>query len=61
IDKLEQIFHAIVRPFVSQERWKIILNFIDEIVKQIPCYQLYFDKSGRVVDLLLQEDYVSKN
>jgi len=46
---------CLVKPFVTAQWWNKTLDVITEIVRQVPCYELCFDKSGSVVTLLEDE------
>jgi hypothetical protein len=35
--------------------WNKTLDLVSEIVREVPCYELIFDKSGKVVKLLEDE------
>ncbi len=49
---LKNLLACLVRSFVTQHWWNKTLDVISEIVREVPCYELCFDKSGKVVGLL---------
>ncbi len=49
---LYQLISFIIKPLVTKEWWDRNLSLLGSIVKKIPCYNLSFDKSGRIVDLI---------
>ncbi|MDP2924720.1 MAG: radical SAM protein [Candidatus Omnitrophota bacterium] len=42
----------LIRPFVTVDWWEKSLALLESVSNTIPCYELYFDKSGRVINLL---------
>ena len=42
----------LIKPFVSVDWWEKSLSLIEDITCSVPCYSLYFNKSGEVVELL---------
>jgi hypothetical protein len=42
----------LVRPLVSADWWERALDLAGEIVRDVPFYDLSFDKSGAIVDVL---------
>ena len=51
-ERVRKILEFLIRPFVTPDWWDKMLTLIEEIADHIPCYTLYFDKSGKVGDLL---------
>jgi len=51
-ERVLKVLEFLVRPLVSPDWWDKMLTLIEEIADEVPCYTLYFDKSGRVGDLL---------
>lgn len=43
---------CLVKPLVTADWWGKMFGLIEQIAEKIPCYILYFDKSGRVKELL---------
>ena len=48
----KRILSCIIRPFITVDWWEKTLVVIDAIIDMIPCYKLYFDKSGGIVNIL---------
>lgn len=48
----KMLLACLIKPFVTAEWWEKMLSLINKISVEIPCYLLYFDKSGGAVDLL---------
>jgi hypothetical protein len=42
----------IIRPFVTADWWGKTLDVIEALAQAVPCYEMWFDKSGAVVPLL---------
>lgn len=51
-DILKRLLPRIVKPLVSASWWNEVLSLADRIAREVPCYRLYFDRSGKVVELL---------
>jgi MoaA/NifB/PqqE/SkfB family radical SAM enzyme len=47
-----KLLACLIKPFESADWWDKILSLIGRAVSEVPCYSLYFDKSGRVRGLL---------
>ena len=52
---LKNLLACLVRSFVTANWWNKTLDLIAEIVREVPCYELCFDKSGAVVELIEKE------
>jgi hypothetical protein len=52
---LKKLLACLIKPFVTAKWWNKTLDVIEEIVGQVPCYELCFDKSGKLVNLLERE------
>ena len=50
----KRLLPCLMRSFVTAESWHNILSLIEKTTNEIPCYLLYFDKSGKIVSLLKQ-------
>jgi len=51
-DVVNNILACLVRSLKTRDWWEKILNLVEKVVQDVPCYWLEFDKSGRVVELL---------
>jgi radical SAM protein with 4Fe4S-binding SPASM domain len=49
---LKELLPRFVRPLETADWWDRILDLAEEIATVIPCYNMYFDKSGKIVDVL---------
>lgn len=49
---LRHLLPCVIKPLVSADWWEKTLDVIEQIVKDVPCYVVEFDKSGAVVALL---------
>lgn len=47
-----QLISFIIKPLVTKLWWDNNFNLIESIAKNIPCYNLRFDKKGEIVDLI---------
>ncbi|MBU0992275.1 MAG: hypothetical protein KJ737_07250 [Proteobacteria bacterium] len=52
-EAMKRILPCLIKPFVTADWWYHVLDLVEDIVKQVPCYDLYFDKSGKIVDWLI--------
>ena len=44
-----RLLACLAKPFVTADWWDKILSLVAEMAREVPCYSLEFDKSGRVV------------
>lgn len=49
---IHQLLAFIVRPFLTEDWWTNSLKILETIVQKTPCYNLWFDKSGKIVTLI---------
>jgi MoaA/NifB/PqqE/SkfB family radical SAM enzyme len=49
---LRKVLACLIRPFVTSDWWEKTLTLVEQIAREVDCYTLRFDKSGRVVDVL---------
>jgi MoaA/NifB/PqqE/SkfB family radical SAM enzyme len=45
---------TLIRPVVTAEWWQKELDILERIVHEIPCYTMYFDKSGAIVEEIVK-------
>ncbi len=50
--KIKKIIELIIRPLLTADWWEKTLDLAEKIADEVPCYTLFFDKSGKVADLL---------
>ena len=53
-DVLSRLLACLIKPFVTPDWWDKMLTLVGKIAREVPCYALHFDKSGKIVDLLKQ-------
>jgi MoaA/NifB/PqqE/SkfB family radical SAM enzyme len=51
-EAIRKMLACLIKPFVTAEWWEKTLNVVEQIAREVPCYDMHFDKSGQVVDLL---------
>ncbi len=49
---ITRLLACLIKPFVTADWWEKMLSLVEKVVREIPCYSLHFDKSGRVKDVL---------
>ena len=52
---IRKLLSCLVRPFITSDWWEKMLTLVGNIAREVPCYDLHFDKSGKVVDVLADE------
>jgi len=55
---LGRLFACLIRPLVTAHWWEKMLDLLDILAREIPCYQMEFDQSGGIVGEL--EELVSR-
>ncbi len=48
----KRLLAALIRPVVTAEWWQKELDVLQEMVRDVPCYTMRFDKSGAIVERL---------
>ncbi len=51
-DITRELLSFVIRPTISADWWRKTLGLIDEIVSQVPCYVLRFQKNAPLAELL---------
>jgi len=51
-EKVKYLLAFMIKPFVEFGYWNRMFDLVEDIVFHVPIYWLYFDKSGKIVDLL---------
>ena len=51
-ESLQNLLACLIKPYVSSDWWEKSLTFIEALVKGVPCYNMYFDKTGKIIDSL---------
>ena len=56
MDNKREIVHnllsCLVKPLVTVDWWEKVLTLVEKMAREVPCYTLQFDKSGKVVEVL---------
>jgi hypothetical protein len=47
-----RILACLIKPFITADWWEKTLSLIEDMAITVPCYELYFDKSGKAVEIL---------
>jgi len=48
----KKLLNTLIKPFVTTDWWEKTLSLVEDIGVAVPCYELYFDKSGKVIETL---------
>jgi len=46
---VQGLLQSLIRPFLPKEKWPEIFSVLGSIARNIPCYNLLFDKSGKII------------
>lgn len=49
------ILGCVIRPLITKDWWEKNICLVEDIVNELPCFELYFDKSGKILKLLEKE------
>ena len=49
-----RLLATLIRPMVTAEWWQKELDVLEQIVQEVPCYSMKFDKSGKIVSELVK-------
>lgn len=49
---IRKLLACLIKPMVTADWWEKMLMLVERTAREVPCYSLQFDKSGRVIDLL---------
>jgi hypothetical protein len=47
-----KLLACLIKPFVTADWWDKTLTLIESIAREVPCYDMHFDKSGDIVPML---------
>lgn len=53
-ESIKKILGCLIKPLQTEDWWETMFSFVEELVQNVPCCDLYFDQTGRIVDLLKQ-------
>lgn len=49
---VKELLKCVIRPVADTGWWNKILDLLENIAEDVPCYDLYFDKSEKVVEVI---------
>lgn len=55
-ESITKILSCMIKPMVSKDWWNSMFDLTEDIVKNVSCYRLKFDKSGKIYDKLMDLD-----
>jgi MoaA/NifB/PqqE/SkfB family radical SAM enzyme len=53
-DALKRLLACVVRPLETADWWQKTFSVIEALAREVPCYIMEFDKSGRIVEQILE-------
>ena len=48
----KRLLATLIKPFTTAEWWQKELDVLEQVVREVPCYTIHFDKSDAIVDHL---------
>ena len=48
-----RLLACLITPFVTTDWWAKMLTLVEKIAREVPCCVLKFDRSGAVVDVIV--------
>ena len=51
-ESLQKLLACLIRPLETRDWWEKSLDLLETIIAQIPCYNLYFNKTDGIIDHL---------
>jgi len=48
----QRLLACLIRPLATREWWVPSLEVIEQISREVPCYEMHFDNSGKIVSVL---------
>jgi hypothetical protein len=52
-EALKRLVACVVRPLETAAWWQKTLSVVEALAREVPCYVMEFDKSGRIVEQIL--------
>jgi MoaA/NifB/PqqE/SkfB family radical SAM enzyme len=49
---LKRLLACLIKPLGTRDWWKRTLELMGQIVREVPCYEMHFDGSGKIVSVL---------
>ena len=53
MEKVKTLISCMVKPLNNDKWWNSSLNLIEDIAKSVPCYNLFFNKNGRIYEKIM--------
>ena len=50
----QRLLAVLIKPMVTAEWWQKELDVLEQIVDEVPCYTMHFDRSGLIVEALVR-------
>ncbi len=50
----KRLLSTLIKPMVTAEWWQKELDVLEQIVRDVPCFTIHFDKSGAIAENLLR-------
>jgi MoaA/NifB/PqqE/SkfB family radical SAM enzyme len=62
-EALKRLLACVIRPLVTASWWQKTFSVVEALAREVPCYIMEFDKSGRIVEKLmdLSADFADSN
>ena len=55
MNTIKRLIPCLVKPFETADWWQKMLTLLEQVAREVRCYDLYFDKSGKIVDVIADE------
>jgi len=52
---VKKLIPCLIKPFETADWWQQMLTLLEQIAYEVPFYDVYFDKSGTIVDVIANE------
>jgi len=49
---LRQLLSVVFRPLMTKSWWEKEINILNQLINEVPMFEMYFDKTGRIIHLL---------
>ena len=56
---IESLLFTLLRPHMTKSWWEKEIVLIDQLIEEIPAYEMHFDRSGKIIPIL--EDFTLTN
>lgn len=51
-ESFRKLLSCVIKPFVTANWWHNTLDVVDQLTREVPCYKMCFDKSGKIINNL---------